>query len=264
MSNMDILGPTVKAIVQGKMETELRSSQNLYDSLKAGHKTGVKVIPEIKPSSPSLGVNRLIDETTIPEIVKQMEAGGASAISVLVEQRKFQGSMEILKTARKATDLPLIAKGFHFQPFHLAECAAAGADAYLHMVRLIDSVDMDNAQFAGLAMALGLEPLIEANDEYEVLRASKIFPSGILAVNNRRIYDDMKIDLARAEMGAGLPEDVVFVSASGVEDPDDMETVFEASQGRVDAVLVGTSVMRSNDIEKHVSQLAEKGRELVK
>jgi indole-3-glycerol phosphate synthase len=262
MSYMSALGGTVAEIVSHKVLEEHSRSRSMRRLLQYGHRTGVKVITEVKPSSPNSGILMPLRRKSMAEVVRKMEIGGAHAISVLVEPRKFNGSMEVLEFVRGLTDLPLLAKGFHFDPLHLAQCKAAGADAYLQMVRVVDVLGKSQRKFLQLGASLGLEAMVEANSKSEV---EKALDSGseIVSVNNRRIYDDMKLDLEMAALGRSLPPEIVFVSASGIESPRDLRTVYENSGRRVDAVLVGTSVMRAENTHKQVEILVNAGKRVV-
>ena len=262
MSLENALGSTVADIISHKVLEEHSMVRSLRNILQDGHRTGVKVIAEVKPSSPGSGTLMPLGRKSLAEVVKKMEVGGASAISVLVEPRKFNGSPEVLEFVRGLTDLPLLAKGFHFDPLHLAQCKAAGADAYLQMVRVVDVVGRSQRELLQLGASLGLEAVVEANSGYEVQKALD-FGAEIISMNNRRIYGDMKLDLEMAALGRDLPPGIVFVSASGIESPRDLRAVYENSGRRVDAVLVGTSVMRAENTHKQVEILVNAGKKVV-
>ena len=164
---------------------------------------------------------------------------------------------------RECTDLPLLAKGFLFTPRQLAECMAAGADAYLLMVRVVDAVLQDAGRLIELGEGLGMEAFIEANTPDEIVKAQGVGAT-ILEVNNRDIYNSLSLDLDNAVLGKDLPVEIAFVSASGIAVSADIERVYSASDGRVDAVLVGSSLMMSDDISGKVAELVAAGEDVVR
>jgi indole-3-glycerol phosphate synthase len=249
-------------IVEGKLLEKRTSSSKMYNALKDGHKNGIRVIAELKAKSPDDSDAQYFEKNDIPDIVKQFESEGVSAISVLVEPKYFNGSYENLKMVREITDLPLLAKGFFVTLKHLAECKAAGADAYLLMTRVIDAVNYDLKSYFDLGKALEMEPFIEANSQHELEQAMTLSPQ-IVEINNRNIYSDLSLNLKNASLGKEIPENVVFVSASGIENANDIKKVYENSHKRVDAVLVGTSVMKSTNITAKVKELVDAGKEVV-
>jgi indole-3-glycerol phosphate synthase len=263
MKLQDSLGPVVGGIIEDKLKEVSKKKRNLYDSLRNGRNKGIRIITEIKPSSPSEGDLKSIDKGNIASIVKEMEKGGASAISALVEPRRFNGSMAFLKEAREATDLPILAKGFFYTPSHLAECATFGANSYLMMIRVLETLEVNKEKLVQFGQELELEPFFEANSLDEI-RAVPSFKKRIIEVNNRNIYGDLKIDLNNIKLGNNLKEEDVLVSASGVFSGEDLEKLFYFSGNRLDAVLIGTSIMKSDSISEKVREFVEKGREVVK
>ncbi|MDP6627462.1 MAG: indole-3-glycerol-phosphate synthase [Methanopyri archaeon] len=262
MSTHELLGTVVGNIVDDIL-LEKKSTRSMYDALRDGHRKGVRVIAELKPSSPSMGELRSISSREIIPIIEELESGGAHAISILIEPRRFGGSLKNLRTVRECTDLPLLAKGFLFSPRQLAECMTAGADAYLLMVRVIDAVLQDAGRLIEMGDSLGMEAFIEANTPDEVLKAQGVGAT-ILEVNNRDIYGSLSLDLDNAVLGKGLPEDIAFVSASGIAVAADIERVYTTSSGRVDAILVGSSLMKADSISRKVAELVVAGEDVVR
>lgn len=213
----------------------------------------LKVITEIKPSSPSKGELRDV-AGDLKNIVEQMDSGGASAISVLVEENKFGGSPALLREVRKHTSLPILAKGFIDDARQMAELAVAGADGVLLMPRVLDAKGMDLGEMIEFASKLGLDALVEVANTEELGQAIEC-GARMIQVNNRDIYGDLSIDLARSELGSELPAGIIYISASGIETPDDIASVLKISGGRVDGVLVGTSIMQAENIFVKVKEL---------
>jgi indole-3-glycerol phosphate synthase / phosphoribosylanthranilate isomerase len=197
---------------------------------------GLGAIAEFKRRSPSLGDIR--PDARIEDIVPSYDAAGASAISVLVDE-KFAGTLDALRAARAATDLPLLAKGFFSTEEHLREVREAGADAALLILR-----DLDDATVARLipeAERLGLDTLVEAHDEAELERAARLDAAAI-GVNARdlstfRIDRDAQLDLV-----AKAPRDRVVIAESAIHS---RAQAAAAELAGADAVLVGTSLMRA-------------------
>ena len=128
------------------------------------------IITEVKPASPSMGSLRDITHD-LKNIISSMNAGGASAISVLVEPSHFNGSIDLIKKIRKYTSLPIIAKGFFFETRHIQEVADAGANAFLLMVRIIESNGGDLQKIIHFGASLGLDAMVEVGTSDELYSA---------------------------------------------------------------------------------------------
>ncbi|MHA1781312.1 MAG: indole-3-glycerol-phosphate synthase [Candidatus Thorarchaeota archaeon] len=254
------MGDLVGSIVE-KRTVSIPEKKNLPSVLQMGHSSGVRVIAEVKPVSPTDGT-LMSKNTPIEKIVEAYEAGGASGISVLIEPIHFGGSIDLLKRVRKACDLPVLAKGFILSPYHLAQCAAAGADAFLQLVRVTESIDLSLRKMIELGRALDMDAVVEVVNSEEMKKARSA-QARIIAVNCRNIYSDLSIDLNKVRIGQDLPDSIVLISASGINSALDLERVYEQSGDRVDAVLVGTSLMRSDNPERAVRELVAAGGAVV-
>ena len=251
------LGKTLGDIVKNK---SFLHSFRFYEKLSIGN--DLKIITEIKPASPAKG--RLQDVSkNLKEIINAMENGGASAISVLVEKEKFDGSIELLKKVRNLTGLPVLAKGFFFNMRQLAEVALAGADAFLLMIRVVEAQGQSVRDLLNFGRGLGLDAVVEISNREEL---DKALSSGarIIEINNRDIYGDLNIDLKNVMLGRNLPNGIIFISASGIENAADIQEICKISRSCVDAVLVGTSIMQSENIKDKVSELVKTGIEVSK
>lgn len=262
MKLQEILGKTTGKIVESKLREEIRVKRSMYRALKDGRHKGIRIIAELKTSSPSEGNLRSVEKKDVVHIIQEFEAGGASAISVMIEPICFNGSIEYLKIARDVTDLPLLAKGFLFSPMHLIECMAAGADAYLLMIKVLEAVGKDIKQFIDVGNELGMEAFIEVSTAEEIQKALAL-KSKIIEVNNRNIYGDLDINLNNVTIGKGIPKEIAFISASGIENGEDIKEVYELSGNRADAVLVGTCLMKSRSISRKARELVTAGEEAV-
>jgi indole-3-glycerol phosphate synthase len=200
---------------------------------------GLAIIAEHKRRSPSAGAIR--PGSSVAEIARAYERGGAVAMSVLTEERWFDGSLEDLREARRACALPLLRKDFVIDPYQLAEAASAGAAAVLLIVAALEP-----AQLRALrddAAARGLDALVEVHDETE-LEVALGAGARIVGINNRDLRDfsvDVERTFALREL---VPADVLVVSESGISTPAQLARL---ERSGVDAALVGESLMRADD-----------------
>ncbi len=202
---------------------------------------GIGVIAEFKRRSPSAGVLR--ETPNLTELVCAYERGGASALSVLTEGPNFDGTLEDLCEARAACELPILRKDFIVDEYQLYEARAAGADAVLLIVAALEPVQLSALHES--AGKLGLDVLVEVHDREELQAALKI-GAELIGVNNRDLRD-FSVDVERTTKLMGeIPAGVTVVSESGIAG---VEQLRELENGGVDAVLVGESLMRSEDPE---------------
>ncbi|MFT3877986.1 MAG: indole-3-glycerol phosphate synthase TrpC [Propioniciclava sp.] len=200
---------------------------------------GVSVIAEVKRRSPSKGALADIPDPTA--LAREYAAGGATAISVLTEQRRFSGTLADLVAVRAAVDTPLLRKDFIVTEYQLWEARAAGADLALLIVAALDDADL--ARLHGLALDLGLTPLVEVHTAEETRRAVAL-GAELIGVNNRNLQT-LEVDLAQFEKLAGLiPGDRVKVAESGILGIADVERVAAAG---ADAILVGEALVKHGD-----------------
>ncbi len=199
---------------------------------------GFGAIAEFKRRSPSAG--DISPGARVEEVVPAYETGGARAVSVLVDDA-FAGSLDDLRAARAATALPLLAKGFFSTQEHLRDVREAGADAALLILRDLD--DPTAAQLMRVAEELGLDTLVEAHDEDELERATRL-GAGVIGVNARDL-GTFRIDrTAQLELVAKAPRDRVVVAESAVHT---RAQAAAAELAGANAVLVGTSLMRAGE-----------------
>jgi indole-3-glycerol phosphate synthase len=199
---------------------------------------GFGAIAEFKRRSPSAG--DISPGARVEDIVPAYEAGGARAVSVLVDDA-FAGSLDDLRAVRASIDLPLLAKGFFSTEEHLSDVREAGADAALLILRDLD--DATAAQLMRAADELGLDTLVEAHDEDELERAARL-GAGVIGVNARDL-GTFRIDrAAQLALVAKAPRDRVVVAESAVRT---RAQAAAAELAGANAVLVGTSLMRATD-----------------
>ena len=202
---------------------------------------GYGLIAEIKKASPSKGLIRA--DFDPPAHARAYAAGGAACLSVLTDERFFQGHDDFLVAARAACDLPVLRKDFIVDPWQVEEARALGADAILIIVAALDDAQM--AEIEAAADALGMDALIEVHDAAELARALRL-RSRLIGVNNRDLRD-FSVDFARTyELVGQGPAGCTFVAESGLGSRADLDAM--AAHG-VRCFLIGESLMRQADVE---------------
>ncbi|ABL82529.1 MULTISPECIES: indole-3-glycerol phosphate synthase TrpC [unclassified Nocardioides] len=208
---------------------------------------GSSVIAEVKRRSPSKG-----DLATIPdpaELARSYAAGGAAAISVLTEQRRFGGSLADLRAVRAAVDTPILRKDFIVSSYQVVEARAAGADLVLLIVAALD--DDDLRRLHDEARELGLTALVEVHDEPETERAVAL-GAELVGVNARNLKTLAIHDDTFGRLAPLVPDDRVKVAESGIFGPDDVAR-FVREGAR--AVLVGEALVKDGDPEGAVRRM---------
>lgn len=223
------------------------------DALAAFRAEGpVKVISEVKRRSPSKG--DLADIPDPAELAAAYEQGGATAISVLTEQRRFGGSLADLDAVRAAVRIPLLRKDFMVDHYQVDEARAHGADIILLIVAALDDTQLgDLFQHAA---ELGMTPLVETHDEAEIDRALAI-DAQLIGVNARNLKTlDVDRDVF-ARLAPRVPADRVRIAESGIRGPQDVADYVAAG---ADAVLVGEALVTGGDPRAAVRTMIEGSR----
>lgn len=198
-------------------------------------------ICEVKKASPSKGV--INHDFPYLQIAKNYEANGADAISCLTEPQYFLGSDAYFKDIRAQVALPMIRKDFTIDEYMIYEARAMGADAVLLIASVLDSAKMRD--FYALSTELGMSALIETHDAKEVESALAISPR-IIGVNNRDLKT-FEVNLQTSiNLRAIVPDDILFVSESGIGSADDLKLLYRHN---VDAVLIGEWFMRQGALD---------------
>lgn len=208
----------------------------------------VKVIAEVKRASPSRG--DLADIAEPQALAAQYEAGGASVVSVLTEERKFKGSLADLEAVRKAVSIPVLRKDFIGDEYQVLEARAAGADLVLLIVAALPQSTLERLHT--LTRDLGMTPLVETHSEEEVARAVDL-GAQLIGVNAR---DLSTFELDRDLFGRvadQIPAGVIRVAESAVLDVADVQHYRDAG---ADAVLVGEALVTSDPIATLASYLS--------
>lgn len=200
---------------------------------------GLSVIAEVKRASPSKGHLASIEDPA--ELARAYQAGGAAAISVLTEARRFGGSLADLETVRAAVRTPLLRKDFVVTDYQLWEGRAAGADLALLIVAALTQAELEH--LLGLGRRLGLACLVETHTGDEVRRAVDA-GADLIGVNNRDLKT-LAVDLAQFERLASLiPSGALKVAESGISGLADAARMADAG---ADAVLVGEALVKDGD-----------------
>ena len=229
------------------LEARLESRGEDRPFSEALARPGLSLIAEFKRRSPSAGE---IAARPVADQVRAYERGGATAISILTDESHFAGTLDDLRAARAACELPILRKDFIVDPYQLYEAAASGADAVLLIVRALDDRDLDRLHAE--ARAIDLDCLVEAHNAAELERALAA-EAEVVGINNRDL-DDGSVDIATTyELMPDVPAGKTVVAESGISDRhqlDDLERV------GVDAVLIGEALMRAADVEAKTRELA--------
>jgi indole-3-glycerol phosphate synthase len=207
----------------------------------------MRLIAEIKRASPSKGVLRA--DFDLLGLTASYIAGGASAISVLTDEKFFGGTLEDLRRVTQYGTLPVLRKDFLIDPYQVYEAAAAGASSALLIVGIVDDAEL--ADLIALERSVGMEPQVEVHDEDEAERALKA-GARIVGINNRDLRT-FQVDLATTEwLRPLIPAECVVVSESGIHSAADVQRLRRAG---VQAIHVGESLMVSADPARKIRDL---------
>ena len=212
----------------------------------------IRLIAEIKFASPSAGI---IHERTDPTAIGRIyEEAGAAAISLLTDKKFFQGDLNQLPRLKKAVGLPILRKDFIIDAVQIQEATAYGADAVLLIARILSRRQL--AELISACRELGPAPLIEIHDRGDL---EKAFDGGaeIIGINNRDL-DSFRVNIDTTfELAPLVPDSCILVSESGINSGSDIRSLKKA---RVNAVLVGTALMKSRDLSAKTAALAAAGK----
>ena len=218
-----------------------------YPFEEALGREGLSIISEVKKASPSKGV--IAEDFPYLEIATTYEEAGADAISCLTEPDRFRGSDEYLKDIVKKVSIPVLRKDFTVDPYMIYQAKLMGASAVLLIAAILSDEELKS--YFDIADRLGLSCLFEAHDAEEVKRCLAA-GARIVGVNNRNLKD-FTVDITNSvRLREMVPSDIIFVSESGIEKPEDVKILKENG---TDAVLIGEMLMRSSDKRSLIAEL---------
>lgn len=198
---------------------------------------GINIIAEFKRRSPSKGVIRA--NADVSQIVRSYQAGGAAAVSVLTEHDYFDGSLADLRAVKQSIELPVLRKDFVFDPYQVFEAAAAGADAVLLIVAVLEDEQLESLR--RLTEELGMDALVEVHNSEEMDRAARC-GAKLVGVNNRDLRT-FQVSLETSVQLAPLaPRDALLVSESGLTSAADVQRLREHG---FHGFLIGETLMRA-------------------
>jgi indole-3-glycerol phosphate synthase len=225
------------ALRELERQAQAHTPRGFRRALADRSRTGVAIIAELKKASPSRGLIR--PDFDVQALARELESAGAAALSVLTDEEFFQGSLENLRRASAATELPCLRKDFIVDPFQLLEARAHGADAVLLIVAALSEQELTS--LAGGARQHGLDVLCEAHDEAELQRAVDA-GCDLIGVNSRDLRTfqvDLKTAFRLAEL---MPKDVLRTAESGIQSGAD---VIRLRAAGYHAFLIGESLMKA-------------------
>lgn len=234
-------------VPQADLESRLSARGEDRPFSEALVRPGLSLIAEFKRRSPSAG--EISAEAEVTEQVQAYERGGAAALSVLTDERHFGGSLQDLREAMAACDLPILRKDFIVDAYQLYEAAVNGADAVLLIVRALD--DRQLAELYERARELDLDCLVEVHNGEELQRALEL-DVDVIGINNRDL-DQGTVDVATTyELITDVPAGKTVVAESGISSREELE---ELDRVGVDAVLIGGALMSAPDPEAKTREL---------
>ncbi len=227
-----------------KQAEAMEPARDFYTALRGDR---LRLIAEVKKASPSKGIIRADFEPL--SIARQYVAGGASALSVLTDEQYFQGSLDYLRAIRREVSIPLLRKDFVLDPYQVVEARAAGADAVLLIAECLDAATLK--LLYDEIRRWGMWALIEL---YDPQNLPMVLDTGtqIVGVNNRDLHS-FEVDLDRTiEIRKMVESNICVVGESGISSVEDMQRLSNAG---VQAVLVGESLMRQENVQRAAEKL---------
>lgn len=228
-------------------EEALSLPKGNFEFEKALRKDDIAFICECKKASPSKGI--IAEEFDYLSIAKEYEEAGADCISVLTEPKWFLGSDEYLKAIANTVNIPCIRKDFTVDEYMIYEAKLLGAKAVLLICAILSKEQI--ASYIKICDELGISALVEAHDEEEINMAVDA-GARVIGVNNRNLKD-FSVDTSNSKrLRQMIPENIIFVSESGISTSDDVKALQDA---KVNAVLIGETLMRADDKKMKLAEL---------
>jgi indole-3-glycerol phosphate synthase len=226
---------------------DMDAARSFKAAIKREQKEPVKLIAELKKASPSKGLIR--EDFKLAEIVSIYEKKDVAAISVLTENHFFAGKLNFLREASKRTNKPLLRKDFIFDEYQIYESRASNADAILLIAAALEKSQLSDLY--ELSKELSLDCLVEVHN-WKELDTALFSGAEIIGINNRDLNTlNISLDIS-LKLLKDIPDDRIAVSESGINTRDDVEAI-EAT--KTDAILVGTAIMKAEDIGARIDEL---------
>lgn len=251
-----IVAKTEERLIEAKSINSLEELKEKVSKLETNYEFPFKealkdpeisIIAEVKKVSPSKGL--IAEDFDYIQIAKEYEQAGASAISVLTEPYFFQGSNDFLRDISLNVSIPLLRKDFTIDEYMIYEAKLLGASAILLIVSILDPIQLKS--YLDLAHDLGLSAIVETHDANEIKTAIDA-GAEIIGVNNRNLAD-FTVDIENSiRLRRLVDEDILFISESGIKTSEDVRRLKE---NNVDAVLIGETLMRSDDKKSMILEL---------
>lgn len=228
-----------KQVGLNELMVKISEVKPAIDVLPSLQSSKLSVIAEVKRASPSKGALAKISDPA--ELALRYQAGGATAVSVLTEGRKFGGSLADLDAVRSAINIPILRKDFMVEDYQIFESRAHGADIVLLIVAALS--DLQLSEFYAIAKSLGMQVLVETHTSEEVERALLLDPE-IIGVNARDLTT-LKIDLgAFDKLAKAIPAGKIKVAESGISS---VAEVISYRNSGAEAILVGEALVKDGD-----------------
>lgn len=257
MNILDKLIETVKERVdEYKRHDDFKSVRNYAEKYEvktpfafynALNKQDISFICEVKKASPSKGI--IAEEFNYINIAKDYEKAGSDAVSCLTEPYFFKGKDNYLKEIKENIKIPVLRKDFIIDEYMIYQSVLLNADAVLLIAAILDIEQLKD--YLLIAKSLNISALVEVHDEYELEKALKV-ESDIIGVNNRDLKT-FNVDINNSiRMSKLIPNDVLYISESGIKDYEDIKRLKE---NNINAVLIGETLMREKDKSKALKLL---------
>lgn len=228
-----------RKIPRSEIEAAAFGAEPAIDCLPLFRAQAMAVIAEVKRSSPSKGALATIADPAA--LAEQYQEAGATAISVLTERRRFNGSLADLDAVRKRVSLPILRKDFMVDEYQFFEARAHGADLVLLIVAGLSDNQLN--EFSALTKELGMQALVEVHTHQELERALAISPE-LVGINSRNLKTLEVDSKAFAELLPEIPVELIRVAESGISQRGDVE--FAEKYG-ANAILVGEALVKAGD-----------------
>ncbi len=227
------------------IELKKKEHRNFLNSIKQDKK--ISIIAECKRATPSMGIIR--EKYNLEKILLEYQKNDIAAISILTEEHFFHGDLYHLFQAKKTVFLPVLRKDFIIDKYQIFESLFFGADAILLIKKILTKKEM--LEFYTIARDLGLEVIFEVTNKDEIEEVLELNPK-IIGLNNRDL-ETFEVDVYKTlKLRKYVPENICLISESGIKSKSDMELLKTAN---VDAVLIGTLFMQSNNITQTINSL---------